>query len=252
MKRRLRLAILPQPDDSTCGPTCLHAVYNFYGDNQELSEVIARTRMLDHGGTYAVLLGCDALSRGYDVHVYTWNLQVFDPTWAQLSPMDMRARLAERRKAKTSRRLLASIDAYLEFLDAGGEVRFEDLTTGVIRKYLTRGTPILSGLSSTYLYRCMREHGTPMEDDDIRGDPQGHFVVLAGYDREDRTVLIADPMHPNPAFVGLQYIVDIDRLVNSILLGILTHDADMLIIRPKGLKLSAASHGNEDEFKGGK
>ena len=30
-------------------------------------------------------------------------------------------------------------------------------------------------------------------DDDIRGEPQGHFVVLSGYRRETREMLIADP-----------------------------------------------------------
>jgi hypothetical protein len=209
-------------------------VYGFHGLELPLERVIKDVRKFDEGGTYAVLLGVDALRRGFEVEVYTWNLQVFDPTWFRLSKGDMRDRLAARRRLKTQHKLLSAIDAYLEFMDAGGEVRFEDLTTGLIRKFLTRRIPILAGLSSTYLYQCMREHGAKMEDDDIRGDPQGHFVVLCDYDKEHRTVLVADPMHPNPAFSGLNYVVEIDRLVNSVLLGILTHDADMLIIRPKG------------------
>lgn len=235
MKRRLRLAIQPQPDNTTCGPTCLHAVYGYFGDAMPLGRVISETRTIDEGGTFAVLLGCHALARGYSVEVYTWNLQVFDPTWFSLGQGDMRERLAARRKAKarSNRKLVSAIDAYLDFMDAGGEVHFEDLTPALIRKFLTRGIPVLSGLSSTYLYQAMREIGSDMSDDDIRGDPQGHFVVLCGYDRDDRTVLVADPMHPNPAFQGLQYVVEIDRLVCSILLGILTHDADMLVIRPR-------------------
>jgi hypothetical protein len=208
-------------------------MYTFYGEAVELSSIIKETRKLDEGGTYAVLLGVHALNRGYSCDVYTWNLQVFDPTWFQLGTEDMRERMAQRRRLKTQRKLLGAIDAYTEFMDAGGHVHFEDLTTALIRKYLTKGYPILTGLSSTYLYRSMREINATMEDDDIRGEPQGHFVVLCGYDREERTVLVADPMHPNPAFQGLQYVVEIDRLVCSILLGILTHDADMLIIRPK-------------------
>jgi hypothetical protein len=239
MHSRLRLAIQRQPDNTTCGPTCLHAIYTYYGEQVALEQIIKETRKLDEGGTYAVLLGCHALAKGYDVEVYTWNLQVFDPTWFQLAPAAMRERLAKRRRLKTNHKLLGAIDAYLEFMDAGGEVRFEDLTTALIRKHLTKGVPILSGLSSTYLYRAMREYGAAMEDDDVRGEPQGHFVVLCGYDREDRTVLVADPLHPNLAYQGLQYVVEIDRLVCSILLGILTHDADLLIIRPKG-------HGRDD------
>ena len=30
--RELDLDILAQPDDETCGPTCLHAVYRYFGE----------------------------------------------------------------------------------------------------------------------------------------------------------------------------------------------------------------------------
>jgi hypothetical protein len=233
MKQRLELDILPQPDDTTCGPTCLHAIYRFHGDVMPLDQLISEVERLEHGGTYAAYLARHALDRGYDVRLFTWNVEVFDPTWFELSPSGMAARLSAREKFKAGDRTERAHRAYLEFLTAGGEIEFEDLTTRLIRKFLNRGTPIITGLSSTFLYRAMRERGMDMDDDDIRGDPQGHFVVLCGYDKEDRTVLVADPMHPNPAFQGLQYVVDIDRLVSAILLGVLTHDADLLVIEPR-------------------
>lgn len=236
IKNRLELGILPQPDDTTCGPTCLHAVYRFYGDHVELPSVIREVHRLDHGGTYAAYLGLHALQRGYDVRLYTYNLQAFDPTWFQISRDGLIERLTARREAKADTPLAPALDGYLDFLNAGGGVEFQDLNPRLIRGFLKRGVPILTGLSSTYLYQCMREFGPQMEDDDIRGDPSGHFVVLCGYDKEDRTVLVADPMHPNPAFQGLQYVVGMDRVVCAIMLGILTHDADMLIIEPRDRK----------------
>jgi len=235
MNKRLELGILRQPDDTTCGPTCLHAVYRYYGDEIALPEVVSQIRRLEHGGTFSVFLGSHALKRGYSVTLYTYNLQVFDPTWFRLGRDDMIERLRARRKAKSGTPLIAAHDAHLEFLEAGGEVVFEDLTSKLIRRFLKRGVPIIAGLSATYLYQAMREYGPHDEDDDIRGDPSGHFVVLCGYDKDDRTVLVADPLHPNPAFQGLQYVVEIDRLVCAILLGILTHDADMLIVERDGV-----------------
>lgn len=47
------LAIETQPDTTTCGPTCLHAVYRHFGDQI-------------------------ALARGYRATIHTWNLEVFD------------------------------------------------------------------------------------------------------------------------------------------------------------------------------
>src|SRR5438874_82838 len=72
---------LPQPDETTCGPTCLHAIYAYWGDHEPLDGVVARMWRLQHGGTFAVFLGCDALRKGYRARIYTYNLTVFDPTW---------------------------------------------------------------------------------------------------------------------------------------------------------------------------
>ena len=63
--------------------------------------------------------------------------------------------------------------------------------------------------------------------------PAGHFVVLCGYDRVEKTVLVADPYQPNPLAPGQQYVVSIDRVICAILLGILTYDANLLIIQPR-------------------
>lgn len=233
-EQRLQLGIMPQPDDFTCGPTCLHAVYRYFGDSIPLEQVIAETPRLENGGTLAVNLACHALRRGYRCIIYTYNLQLFDPTWFTPPGTDIRAKLIRQSQGKRGPSFQAATTAFLEYLDRGGEIRFEDLTTGLLRKYLNRSVPILTGLSATYLYRCAREFGPDDIDDDIRGLPSGHFVVLCGYNKEERTVLLADPLHPNPVSEGQHYEVNIDRLVCAILLGVLTYDANLLIVYPGG------------------
>ena len=37
----LPVKTLPQPDETTCGPTCLHAVYAYWGDKEPLDTVVA-------------------------------------------------------------------------------------------------------------------------------------------------------------------------------------------------------------------
>lgn len=237
MESRLRLDILPQPDSTTCGPTCLHSIYRYYDDPIPLEQVVQEAHAIEGGGTLAVFLACHALRRDYSAKIFTYNLQVFDPTWFAPGGPDLRARLAAQMRHKTSPRLRAATHGYLEYLDLGGELRFADLTTALIRKYLNRGIPILTGLSATYLYRSAREFGPASEYDDVRGEPSGHFVVLCGYDREQRNVLVADPLLPNPVSDRHQYEITIDRVINAILLGILTHDANLLIIEPKKTRL---------------
>lgn len=229
--RREPLRILPQPDGTTCGPTCLHAVYRHYGDDIELAQVVAEVSRLEGGGTLAVMLANHALRRGYAARIYTYNLQAFDPTWFT-GKVDLRDRLQRQAAVKTSRRLQTSTAAYLRFLERGGEVFFEDLTTRLLVRILQRGTPILTGLSATYLYRSMREFGPNDDDDDVRGTPVGHFVVLSGYDTATRRVRIADPWVPNPAAVHY-YRAGVERVIGAILLGVLTYDANLLIVTPR-------------------
>lgn len=222
--------ILPQPTETTCGPSCLHAVYRHYGDTISLDQVIREVKHLESGGTLAVFLACHALRRGYAARIYTYNLSVFDPTWFAPGVVDIRAKLEAQQREKHGAKLRTATEGYLDFLSMGGQIRFEDLTASLLRKYLKRGIPIITGLSSTFLYRSAREVGYAGKDDDIRGEPAGHFVVLCGYHREDRTVKVADPFFPNPFSTGHHYVVSIDRVLCAILLGVLTHDANFLIV----------------------
>jgi hypothetical protein len=233
LETRLHLDILPQPDDTTCGPTCLHAAYRYFGLELSLNEVIAEVPRLEHGGTLAVLLGCDALRRGFDATIYTYNLDVFDPTWFRGNGYDLIERLRSQMAVKTSTKLRMASRAYIQFLQQGGVMRMEDLTGSLIRKYLNRGVPILTGLSSTYLYADSREIPADCRPDDVRGYAAGHFVVLCGYDKQLRKVSVADPYLPNPWGQQHYYEVGLERLVCSILLGVLTYDANLLMVAPR-------------------
>lgn len=229
---RLPLTILPQPDETTCGPTCLQAVYNYWGGDVPLREVIERTHKLKHGGTFAIFLACDALRQGYQATIYTYNLTVFDPTW--FAPgVDISERLQRQQaEKKNDTRLQHVTEGYLEFLRLGGRLRLTDLSRPLIRGLLRRNLPIITGLSSTYLYRAAREYGPDDVPDDIRGLPAGHFVVIAGYDREKRNVLVADPYWRHPYSPSHEYWVNIDRVIGAVLLGIVTHDANLLLVYP--------------------
>ena len=224
---RLPVKMLPQPDETTCGPTCLHAIYRYWGIDEPLDDVIGRTRKLETGGgTFAVFLACDALRKGFQATIYTYNLTVFDPTWF-IPGVDIAERLRRQREVKADPRLQHATEGYLEFLSLGGRLRLTDLSRRLIHGFLRHDVPILTGLSSTFLYRAAREYGPHDLPDDVRGHPSGHFVVMAGYNRQERTVLVADPYGP-----AQEYWINIDRVLAAVLLGIVTHDANLLLIQP--------------------
>jgi len=232
MEHQLPFRISPQPDDTTCGPTCLHSIYRYYGDDIPLSRVIAEVPMLAEGGTLAVLLACHALERGYRATIYSYKLQLFDPTWFRLNRAELQEKLRAQMRAKDDPKLHRASEGYLQFLDFGGQLKTADLTPGLLRKYVARSIPVITGLSSTYLHQSPREFGENCDHDDVRGEPAGHFVVLCGYDQEARTLSVADPFLPNPLATTHIYSVSIHRVLNAILLGVLTYDANLLIIKP--------------------
>nr|WP_066835519.1 peptidase-C39 like family protein [Rufibacter quisquiliarum] len=232
------LKILTQPDDSTCGPTSLHAVYQYFQDALPLEQVISEVSFLEEGGTLAVLLGCHALKRGYRARIYSYNLHVFDPTWFKQSTEKLIANLKEQLLFKSDTKLQVATRAYIEFLELGGEICYRDLTPSLLDSYFSRGIPLLTGLSATYLYNCARERTNERGEsiyDDVRGEPLGHFVVLAGFvdDQDKEHVIVADPYQENPLFGNNYYNVQVSRLINAIMLGIVTYDANLLAIEPK-------------------
>ncbi len=236
MKKELALSfdILAQPDEVTCGPTSLQALYRYYKDDIAIKQVIREVKSLKNGGTLAVMLGNHALKRGYKAKIYTYNLNIFDPTWFKHPSKKIVGFLKEQMEFKYRRKKLqVASQAYIKFLESGGDIRYADLDEDLIKGYLKKSIPILCGLSATYLYGTARE--IPQFDiyDSIKGEPSGHFVVITGYDEDKNSVSIADPMEPNPLGKGHVYSVPFVRLINSIMLGILTYDANLLIIEPK-------------------
>ena len=224
--------IQPQPDDLTCGPTCLHAVYRYFGDDLPLERLIAEIPMLEEGGgTLEVMLGIHALRRGYRATLHTFNIQVLDPTWFA-GKIELEKKLEAQIASNRDPKLRLVSQGYLEFLRHGGRLRFGDLTSSTLRAPLKRQIPVLTGLSATFLHRSMREVPGSNQDDDVRGQPVGHFVVLCCYDQTRRTILVADPLETDHTALGRKYSVPVSRVVGSIFLGVLTYDASCLVIEP--------------------
>jgi len=234
LSTKLTFEITPQPDDTACGPSCLHAVYRYYEDDIPAEQVIREVQQLEGGGTLAVYLALHALRRKYEATIYTCDLQMFDPSWFDTEAPLIGPRLAAQMKIKRQAKFQAATRAYLEFLDHGGDLFMEDITISMLGAILTTGAPIITGLSATWLYRSPRERTTDLEPDDIVGEPLGHFVVIHGIDEARHVAWVADPYIHKPFSASHVYEVDANRLIGAIYLGIITYDAKLLIIRPKG------------------
>jgi hypothetical protein len=152
----LDFSIQPQPTDFVCGPTCLHAVYQYFGRSESLESVIAEVAEIPGGGTLAVHLGSHALDHGFSATLYTNNLHVFDPTWFRPG-VDLAAKLVAQAKVKEDPKLRMATEACLRFLELGGVIKQESFTLDLLRAHIDRGVPLVAGLSATYLYESARE-----------------------------------------------------------------------------------------------
>jgi hypothetical protein len=234
--RELRVQRFLQPDDVTCGPTALRKVYDFYGIVVELEEVVDALERNEDGGTLAVFLGAAALRRGFRTRIYSYDLQIFDPTWHELDSRSLIRKLRERLAHLSDPKRRGAAVAYIRYLEMGGELAFDDLTPALLKSIIDRDHPILAGLSATYLYGFSRERWDEQEgrllDDDVAGEPTGHFVVISGYDQWGRRLTVLDPSAHVPASEDGRVIVGAERLINSILLGDITYDAVLLELWP--------------------
>jgi hypothetical protein len=225
-----------QPDDVTCGPTCLRKVYAFYGLEVEIEDVINALERNEDGGTLAVYLGIAALKKGFRARLYSYDLRIFDPTWIRLPAAALAEKIHARFPYLRDAKRLAAARAYIRFLDMGGELAFEELTPALLKGIIDRDHPVLAGLSATYLYRHPRERWDEMldraVDDDVRGEPTGHFVVISGYEHWGRRLTVLDPFEYHPGTDEGRTVVDAQRLINAILLGDVTYDAVLLEVWP--------------------
>ena len=226
-----------QPTDTSCGPTCLHAVYRYFEVESDLARLIEEVPQFEEGGTFGVHLGLHALRRGFGARIISYNLRVFDPTWASLDPDALIDKLEQRIPTLRSDKARAQHLAYVEFLRLGGEVAFLDLTPDSLGQLVGQKCPLIVGLSSTYLYQAPREQPDGREDD-VGGQPVGHFVVVNGWDAAARTVIVSDPFERNPYNPDGEYRVDVSRFISAVMLGIVSYDANLLLIRPRSPRVA--------------
>ncbi|MDI1351290.1 MAG: peptidase-C39 like family protein [bacterium] len=233
----LNIKIDAQPNDETCGATCLHAIYRHYGYDTSLEEVILSLKKSISGGTLAPYLGVHALERGFTASVLVNNMDIFDPTWFEHSEasVNLSVKLEEQLQYKPNEGISQASLAYQEFLHAGGIIKFKFLSIDLLMEYFSYHLPIITGLSATYLYNTPREYFENGKSifDDIKGTPCGHFVIIMGFDPIHRQIVVADPFQANRMSGNCYYRVSAHRLINAILMGMITYDANLLIIQPK-------------------
>jgi ABC-type bacteriocin/lantibiotic exporter with double-glycine peptidase domain len=121
----IEIVIQVQPDDETCGPTSLHAIYKYYGLNISLNDIIQTVERSISGGTLSPMLGKHALQQGFQTKIYIYNLNIFDPTWFEQNQEDnefLIKKLRAQMKFKKDQYIAKESLAYIDYLKHGGTI----------------------------------------------------------------------------------------------------------------------------------
>ena len=202
-----------QPTNFSCGQTALATLLSHYGVHFEPEELIAQLPVIkdEQGrafGTTMQQLATWCLGQGFRVTIYSCDFQVLDLAWSKLSSEDILGRLSavkETRNVPSLGKHLTEtyVDAYTEFLRAGGELRISPWLDAHTLYEIVRNGPISFAVASNVFYERGRSINTGLRTgvpNDLEGVLGTHSVVINGFDSSG-DFLISDPWVPDPKFV---------------------------------------------------
>jgi hypothetical protein len=188
-----------QPTNNSCSQSSLAMLLSYYGKQftpEDIMEIIP-VRLRDDGtpwGTINQNLATWCLGEGFDVDLYSADIEIIDLSWMGLEKDEVIKRLEETKKTRDvpiygpeiSR---FYIDSYIDFLNSGGRLHIEPyMTTKLLDECLAKG-PILACTESNILHSSGRsvhpELRTGVEDA-VNGILANHSIVIVGKDDEGR------------------------------------------------------------------
>lgn len=234
-KRRPIVLGVPSVEESAdkdSGPTCLAQIYRLHGFERSRATVIERTRRAPDGRILAPHLGLTALEDGLGCEIYSCNLRVFDPTWRDFPDAELAQKLRARREAVDGDSSLQElIGAYIEFIEAGGDVQYHEPTRELITGLLHEGLPVIARINATYLYGTPREFGGEYED--VRGEAVLRYVVVSGYFPKSGRFIVHDSSPRVPARRLGRYSARWDRFISATLADVTADGPVLLAVRPR-------------------
>lgn len=211
-KENLNIPQFPQETAFSCLPACLQQVFGYYQIVVSQEEMLNELKRPERGMSIPKA-GLFLKKYGFKPLIITNNIQIFDPAWFRLNNVALIKNIKRRRQFldKYSQSL---IDDHLEYLKVGGQINFETINLELFVKYLSKNIPIVAELASTFLYKKSKSTKPGRFDSPVRGDIEGHCVVVAGFDKDK--IKVVDPDNKNNPFSkkGI-YWVQVKELIAS-------------------------------------
>jgi len=200
----------------SCMPACLQEIFGYYGEQisqEEIMKISENPKL----GMALVEAGIFSLKHNYRSLIITNNINIFDPTWFRLDSNKLKLNLNKRAKFVDDLSQFM-IDKYIKFLNLGGEINFETISPSLLKKYLSIKIPIIMELASTFIYKLAKSSRPGLFDDAIRGQIEGHGVVIAGFDDKDNFLIIDPNSKKSPSKIGVYWVNSAELMMSFALL----------------------------------
>lgn len=195
-----------------CGPYALKQIFAYYGDDIDIKEIIKKTKArIDYGLWLSSIISL-AKERNYKINFHTNSLKALDFSWERLSSKKIVQKL--KRRLKSKKKQVVNYKGFIEYFSKGGKVDFRPITKELVKKYLDKKIPVLISVNSTYFYKRKRKYKDKF--DDIKGSEVGHFLVIAGYDKN--RFYVVDPNFTAPKN-GKYWVKQDYLIVSTLILG---------------------------------
>ncbi|OGG30705.1 hypothetical protein A2973_05385 [Candidatus Gottesmanbacteria bacterium RIFCSPLOWO2_01_FULL_49_10] len=174
----------------SCGPICLQNVYEHFGLDVSLDDILTSLRVTENDTTYLSQLAKDVVSRGLDSVIITSYAVSVSPDWEGKSAQEVLSRLDEWAKSNPRDKFIIDATYLRDYLRAGGRVVVTDLSTTLIDTFLGDGYKAVVCLEESWLWG-RRKRDKVAQFDDIYGSARGHIVVV--FDSTDTEYIVSDP-----------------------------------------------------------
>ncbi len=214
--KRMELNVLQANQETpySCVPACLQQLFDYYHKQISQAEILCSLDRPERGMSIP-RAGLFLQESGLDPLFITNNINIFDPAWFRLGNVMLIKNLKKRRKFldKYSQSL---VDDYLKYLNNGGKIRFKTISPDLLVQYLSKGIPIMAELASTFIYKKSKSTKPGKFDDGIKGDIEGHCVIISGFDINKHKFKIVDPDSKNNPFSkkGIYWVKEEDLIAS--------------------------------------
>lgn len=167
--------------------------------------------------TYPPQLTRHFLQHGLKTKVTISNSRAISPAWGNIS----REELIENLKLWITLHQKDDWREYglqvLFYLQEKGEIALQSYTSQTLKEMLDRGSLLILGVDEDWIWgHRFKQEGKKRIIDDIKGNVEGHFVLITGY--QDNKFHVLDPFPTNIEGRHGTYDIDVNQLTNASLI----------------------------------